>query len=269
MLFFVISCSAPKKPEGLILKVQFQPEKTYSITTIRGTETTVSYSGEDIAMRKLKSMHVQNPTISKVKTKTEAELVTGKKSELGKIPVVLTYKKILSLDDQNEIPEGTVIKGEITGKDLPAFNTVVSGLSGFDQKIKLLETIRKSFEQFNFPEKELNIGDEFSTDRPVSIPMQNSTIEIIVTTTCKLTAISNHVAEFDLNQTYLMTPVMLDNTFTGKGSGQGKFTYDITNSMVTDYSLKTILDINKKLDYYQFDLKTVNEFSQQIKPEKK
>ncbi|MDP3180760.1 MAG: hypothetical protein Q8M67_03005, partial [Bacteroidota bacterium] len=156
------SCSTPPKPEGLILKVQFQPENAYSITTIRGTETVITYSGQDIAMRKLKSMGVKNPTISKVRTKTDAELVTGKSSADSSFQVSLTYQKIMSLDDKNEIPEGTVVKGEIKGEALPAFNKVVSNTLSIDQRIKLLQTVQNTFEQFKFPEQRLKIGDQFS-----------------------------------------------------------------------------------------------------------
>jgi len=169
------SCSKPRQ-EGLVLKVQYQPEKTYCITTIRGTETVITYSGQDIAMRKLKSMQVKNPTISKVKTKTDTELVTGKKSTGTSFPVSLTYKRTMSLDGKNEIPEGTVVKGEIKDEHLPTFHLVTSGILDYDQKAQLLQAVRKNFEQLDFPEHRLKIGDQFSTDHPASMPMEGSTI---------------------------------------------------------------------------------------------
>ncbi|HCY41426.1 MAG TPA: hypothetical protein DHV48_08745, partial [Prolixibacteraceae bacterium] len=108
LLITQFSCNAPK-PEGLILKIQYKPEKTYSISTIRGTETVITYSGEDVAMQKLKSRNIKNPTISRVKTKSTTELVTGKKTTSLSFPVSLIYKETLSLDGKNEIPEGTEI----------------------------------------------------------------------------------------------------------------------------------------------------------------
>lgn len=58
---------------------------------------------------------------------------------------------------------------------------------------------------------------------------------------------------------------MKDNSFTGSGSGKGQLSFDIVNCLIIDYSIKTELEMNKKLDYYEFDLKTMNEFSQQTK----
>lgn len=59
-----------------------------------------------------------------------------------------------------------------------------------------------------------------------------------------------------------MTPKIMDNSFTGSGSGKGQLSYDVVNCLITDYSINTELKMNKKLDYYEFDLKTINEFSQ-------
>ncbi len=262
LLLSQFSCSTPPKPEGLILKVQYQPGKTYNISTIRGTETVITYSGQDIAMRKLKSMRIKNPTISKVKTKTDTELVTGKRSEDNSFPVSLTYKKTMSLDGKNEIPEGSEVKGEITGEKLPTFSKVSSATLSIDQKNQLLQTVQNTFEQFKFPEQRLKIGDQFSTDRPTEMAMEGSKIDIVVTTAYKLISIKNDIAQFDLSQSYQMTPKIMDNSFTGNGNGKGQLTYDIGNSLITDYSIKTELGMNKKLDYYEFDLKTINEFSQ-------
>ena len=71
-LLFNVSCNTPK-PEGLIFNVHFLPAHTYNLSTIRGSETVITYSGEKFAMQKLKSMKVQNPTVSKVRTKTDTD----------------------------------------------------------------------------------------------------------------------------------------------------------------------------------------------------
>jgi hypothetical protein len=168
----------------------------------------------------------------------------------------------MSLDGKNEIPEGSVVEGEITGDQLPTFSKVSSATLDIDQKNQLLKTVQNTFEQFKFPEQQLKIGDQFSTNRPMEMAMEGSTIDIVVTTTYKLLSIKNGLAQFDLSQSYQMTPKTMDNSFTGSGSGKGQLNYKIENSLITDYSIKTELEMNKKLDYYEFDLKTVNEFSQ-------
>ena len=262
LLLIQFSCSTPTpKPEGLNLRVQFQPETKYLVSTIRGTETVITYSGQEIAMKELKRMNIKNPTISKVKTKTDTEMLTGERLKDGKFPISIKYNKTISLDGQNEIPEGTLIFGEIINDQLPTFNTV-SGTLNFDQQTQLLEIVRNTFDQFKFPEKLLKIGDQFSMDRPASLPMEGSEIKTVISTTYKLLRINNGMAQFEISQEYKMDPVMMDNSFIGKGNGKGQLNYDIANSLISDYSIKTELVMNKKLDYFEFDLKTINEFSQ-------
>jgi hypothetical protein len=261
LLLISFSCKQPK-PEGFKLNVQFQPEKTYRISTIRGTETVITYSGEGFAMKKLKSMKVQNPTISSVRTKTDTELETGKDLAGTGFPVKLTYIRTMSLDGKNQLPEGTAVHGEISESHLPVFSQVISESIDFDQKEQLLQTINATFEQFKFPENSLKIGDEFSIDRPTVIRMEQSDIETIVTTNYKLTGIENGVAVFELSQMYKMTPQTLDNSFVGEGHGKGKMLYDVNNQIISDYSIKTEITMNKKLDYFEFDLKTTSEFTQ-------
>jgi hypothetical protein len=263
ILLICFACSKPTpKPAGLMMKVQYQPESKYLISMIRGTETVITYSGQPIAMQKLKSMNIKNPTISKVKTKNDTELVTGARLKDKSYPATLIYKKTKSLDGQNEIPEGTFVYGTIKNGHLPAFQAIASDLLDVDQKSQLMKMVTNTFEQFDFPEKQLKIGEQFSMDRPVSLPIEGSVIETVITTTYKLLGIKNGTAQFSISQTYLMSPKMMDNSFKGIGKGNGELTYSMNDSIVTDYNIKTELDMNKKLDYFEFDLKTINEFSQ-------
>lgn len=267
LIFIQFACGSPRKDE-LILKIKYQPAKKYILSTIRGTETVLTYSGEEIAMKEIQRKRIPNPTISKIKTKSDAELQTGALASGTNIPVSLKYLKTLSLDGENEIPSGTILTGSIAGNNQPTFNSVNSEQLDNSQKLNLLETVRNAFEQLNFPEKSLKIGDQFTTNRNTSIPMQLSVIEMVVTTTYKLVSIKNDQAEFDLIQNYLMTPQRMDNTFTGTGSGKGYIYYNIKDCLISDYSVKTELVMNKRLDYFGFELVAKNEFSQTTRMEK-
>lgn len=260
---FLLSCHTSRLPESVLLKVNFQPGKTYSISTLRGSETVVTYSGEDFAMRKLKSMHVKNPSTSGIRTKTETELSVGKNTS-GTCPVELVYKRSMSFDGKNVVPEGTVITGILDSGNMPGFKTVESGNLTIDRRIKLLQALKNTFDQFRFPEKQLKVGDTVSFSLPLSMEIEGSGIETVVTTTCKLIHFDAKTAQFDLAQNYRMTPQMMNNSFSGTGTGTGKMTYDMVNQFISDYSIHTELSMNKKLDYFEFDLKTTGEFSQQV-----
>ena len=264
VLLIGISCSKPK-PEGVILKLKYQPESKYLISTIRGTETVMTYSGQEIAMKKLKSMNIKNPTITKVNTKTETEVVTGKVLKDLSYPISLTYKKTNNLDGGNEVPEKTIVFGTIKNGQIPTFHTIASDILDFDQKTQLMQIVRNSYEQFEFPAKRLKIGEQFSMDHTISIPMEGSVIETVITSTYKLVGSKNGIAQFKISQSYKMSPKMMDNSFQGTGDGNGSITYNLKDSLIVAYSLQTSLEMKKKLDYFEFDLKTSNDFSQTTK----
>ncbi len=255
LIFF--SCSSPKKPESVDFKVHFQAGKTYAISTIRGSETVINYSGEDFAMRKLKSMRVQNPTTSSIRTKTDTELDVDENS------VELSYKKTMSLDGKSQVPEGTVVEGILGAQGLPVFSTVVSSDLSIDQRIKLLQTIQNTFDQLRFPEKQMKPGDTISVTQIQSMTIEGSEVETRIVTTAKLLSFDESTAQFALTQSYEMTPKLLDNSFSGTGNGTGKMSYDLANQFISEYAVQSEIDINKKLDYFGFDLKNKSEFAQQ------
>jgi hypothetical protein len=149
LLLIGFSCGKPK-PEGVVLKLKYQPESKYLISTLRGTETVMTYSGQDIAMKKLKSMNITNPSISKVNTETETQVVTGEVLKDQSYPISLTYKKTSNLNGENEVPEGTIVYGTIKNGQMPTFHTIASDALDFDQKAQLMEMVRNSYEQFEF-----------------------------------------------------------------------------------------------------------------------
>lgn len=256
LIFF--SCSGPKKPEAVDFSVYFQPKKTYAISTIRGSETVITYSGEDFAMRKLKNMQVQNPTKSNIRTKADTELAVDENS------VELTYKKTMSLDGKSQIPEGTVVQGILGVQGLPVFRTVISSDLSIDQRIKLLQTIQNTYDQIRFPAKQMKPGDTISVRQMQTMTIEGSEVETRIVTIAKLLSFDERTAQFSLTQTYEMTPQLLDNSFSGTGSGTGKMSFELANHFISAYSIQSQIDIKKKLDYFGFDLKTQSEFAQSI-----
>lgn len=252
----LFSCTSTKKPEGILFKVHFLPDQKYSLSTIRGSETVITYSGQDIAMRKLRSMKVKNPTTSSIRTKADTKLLIGQNS------CELAYIRTMSLDGKNQVPEGTVVKGVLDSKNLPVFKTIDSHELTIDQRIKLLQTVQNTFNQFRFPEKQMKVGDTISVRQQLSMIIEGSEIETLVTTTCKLIEFNNSLAQFDLTQNYQMTPSMMDNSFTGKGAGKGKMSYNIAEQFISEYSINTDVNLSKKLDYFEFDLNMKSEFQQ-------
>lgn len=255
------SCIAPVQ-DSVTLKIQYQPETRYNQTTERTSQTVIKYTGPAISLQRLKDRGVQNPTISTKKIQKEYLLKTGKIIDGKNFPFTVEVIRAINSDGKKDISDGAIFHGQCSVGDMPVFDSVV--LAGLDEKYKmsLLQTLQNTFSQRSFPEKKLKIGEQFSTEYPLSIPMEGSTVEMVVTTNYKLIRISNGTANFDVSQEYTMSPTMLDNSFKGTGNGKGQLLYDSANNIALINTLDTEIEINKKLDSFDFNLKTKAGFIQ-------
>ena len=257
--------SCTKHPQdSLTFRIKYKPDTKYNQTTERTSQSVIKYSGPEKSLQKLKSMGKKNPTAVSRKTLTETVLKTGRM--IGEdCPVSLEYINTISSDNVKEIPDGTILKGLCMQCNKPVFNSIKS--EGQDDKYKsaILQSVQNTYAQFSFPEKKLKIGEEFTVDSSRSMPMDGSKIEIAIVTHYKLISILNNLANFDISQDYTLNSVLINNSFKGTGSGKGTMVYDITNTIILNYTLNTEMEINKNLDSFAFNLNAKSGFIQTTK----
>ena len=261
ILLVQFSCARPPQ-DSVTFKIQYQPEMKYNQTVERTTNTLIKYMGSQKALQQLKERGLQNPTISNKKSKTEWVLKTGKLVDETDFPVTVEYVIRVSNDGKNGIPVKANMSGKFLSDHLPVFDIVVS--DGLDEKHKLalLQSLQNTFTQLSFPEKIVKIGEQFTIENPSSIPMEGSTVDMEVTTNYQLISITEGIAHFDISQKYTMNPKLKDNSFKGSVTGNGHLVYDIAHTIVLNYTLDTEMDITKKLDSFDFELKTRSEIIQ-------
>ena len=258
ILLVQFSCTKPPQ-DSLTFKIQYQPEKKYNCTSERVTNSIIKYSGKQKSLQKLKSMGLQNPTFSNKKSHAEWVLKTGKRVDETEFPVTVDYVITVNNDGQKRIPVKANFSGKFLSDNMPVFNSIVS--DGLDEKDKdekttLLKLLQSTFTQLSFPGKKVKIGEQFSIENPSSIPMEGSTVEVAVTTNYKLISISEGIAQFDISQQYALNPKLMDNSLNGSVTGKGHLVYDIAHTIVLNYTLDTEMRIHKKLDSFEFELKT-------------
>lgn len=264
ILLVQFSCTKPPQ-DNVTFKIQYQPEKKYNQTVERTTNTVIKYMGPGKALKKLKERGLQNPTTSNKKSQTEWVLKTGKLMDKTDFPVTVEYVITVSNDGQKGTPVKANLSGKFLSDHLPVFNSIVSDGLDEKQKMALLQSLQNTFTQLSFPEKKVKIGEQFTIENPYSLPMEGSTIEMEVTTNYKLISISEGIAHFDITQKYTMNPKIMDNSFKGSVSGKGHLVYDMAHTIVLNYTLDTEMNITKKLDSFDFELKTSSEIIQTTK----
>ena len=265
VLLFVFACTNTNQPKDdrLFFSVKIKPEQKYTISSKNSFTTEVRYEGKEKAMNKLRSMGVKNPNILSRASQSEMVLKTEKLLD-NYIPVKLQIAKSSGNEAQPDISQGMIVNGESVNGNMPEFTSIASGKSPvIDEKV-FLQSLQSNFSRLALPEKRMNIGEQFTVESTLTIPMEKSHVEIAVSTIYKLVSVANGLANFDITQDYQMTQLRMDNSFAGVGEGSGKLSYRSENNMVTSFEMKSRLEINKKLENFLFVLKTKSEFEQKI-----
>lgn len=254
-------CNSQTQKE-VIFKVQYKPETKYNQTIEQTSQANIKYSGSDDFMRKLKDKGVQNPTITNTQSKIETIFKTGKQTNKKTFPITIEFAKSTSSDGKKIIPDGTLIYGYGSNGNMPTLDSIVS--NGLDENFKktLLQTMQSTFAQLSFPEKRVKIGESFSRESPLSIPIAATTLDMTITTTFKLLDIINGIADFDVSSIYTMKSVITKYTIKATGNGKGKMLYDIVNNNFTRYETDTEMKMNLKLENFDMDLDSKSGFIQ-------
>ena len=256
-----LSCLCFSQDE-LTFKVAYKPLTKYSQTIKTTSFTEVTYSGPDEILKILQERGVQNPTITKAESTTESEFNTGAVTDGVHFPLTMTFIKTISSDGKAPFPDGTVIYGQGSINDMPTMDSIVSTGLSEDYKTNLLQAVRSTFSQISFPEMKLKVGEEFTQEKPLSIPIAGINVEMSITTKYKLISIINRVGNFNIIQTYTLQTTNTEYPIKAIGNGKGSLQYDISNSNYISYQLDTDIDINMELKRFNLGVKSKSGYIQ-------
>ncbi|MGE5393421.1 MAG: hypothetical protein ACM3P1_01690 [Candidatus Saccharibacteria bacterium] len=256
LVVMLISCT--KAPiDSFSLKVRYLPQTNYNYSSEQTIHSEITYSGKEKSLKELKKRGIQNPTVINKNSTTGAIIRTGKLEEdHSEFPVKVEYTSVVTNNGIKAAPVNAVFHGKCFTDSIPVFDVAVANTMDKQSKMHLLESWQQSISQFSFASHKLKVGEEYVTKEPSAIPMEGSMIDMMVTTSYKLTSIKNNIADFDISQQYALNPKLLDNSFQGTVKGHGHLVYDIEHSMVMNHTLDTEMELIKKLDSFEFHLKT-------------
>lgn len=240
----------------------YSPETSYHQTTINSSDYEVLYSGSDFFLETLKQKEIPNPTEIKNSFNLETLSKTGKIDKNGKFPITIEYLKSIDANGKTIIPNGTLLYGKTSLSNMPEIDSIVS--KGMEENFKnvILQTVKSTFSQLVMPQKKLKIGESFTQENPLTLPIAGINIEMLITTTYNLKSMNSKDAFFDIIQTYTMK--MSDNRFetSGAGIGKGNLIYNIPNHFISENTLKMDLNLDLKHTNFALQLKSKTDFKQ-------
>lgn len=266
LFIYTTTLSFGQSNQTLDFKIRFTPQTIYNQTMANSASYELTYEGSEEFLNTLKSTGVKNPTITKSSVDVESVFKTGKINAEGNFPVVIEYVKSLDNKGNNIIPNGTLIYGKGSTSSLPKMDSIVA--KGLDEASKnmIFEIVKSSFAQLALPEKKIKIGEAFSQESPITIPIGALNIDMSITTIYKLMSIVDKNAYFDINQVYTanISSENLNNIIVS-GTGTGKMTYDIPNYFASESVVDMKLMFDLKQDEFSIKLNSATSIKQTAK----
>lgn len=243
--------------QSIIFKIALQPSKIYTSTMNTLIDVSMDMKGTPEAMKTLKAKNVQLPMIIKGNNDMEYKTATGVLNETQQgLPVIITYTKINNTRSMNgkpmPVPRNPLLDDKIYGQ-FTGGKFKIDSISGANDQLKemLLKTMSSVMNQVKFPDKALTIGDSFTQEMPIALPIPGVSAQFIIKMIYKLTSITDDLAYFDLDESATFNisgdaqlPIGVAGEGSGKGSGKcifnikGGFISVVESSLTYNYNIK-------------------------------
>lgn len=231
-------------------KIQYEPSTNYSATMTTTSTTILKYEGTEEIIEKLIKKGYTNPSTIESEQVVSATTKTNKYKDSENFPItfeILTSKSIQKrngeiVDKQESQPKNIKLYGNCSKEG----KTKIDSVSGENMD----EALKNSFIQIfssidnivSFPEKCLRVGDTFTQDSPIDIPISGfEPIKMKIISKYTLTKKEGKLAYFQVEQKYTLTNSYEKIQISASGTGEGSMTVDTDKNYLTSNISKTEL----------------------------
>lgn len=229
--------------------MQIVPKHDYALLMKMNLNVEMNVTGDWAMIKQMKGAGQAFPMVMLMETGTTGDIKTGAINPANKIPFTMTMQTQ---------PSKMTMNGKETPIPMPATNETIFGTYTTDGKMTLDSIAGKKIDDLtkatmikmidgmkaavNFPTTPMKIGDTFTQDTPMDLPIAGMASKINSKTTFKLVSIDNNKAYFDL--TYDLSMDMNGSAIAMKmaGGGDGKMVYDIVASYPT--AMQSNMNVN-------------------------
>lgn len=261
IIVFALLCQFVSSQNSVDLKLTYKPEKEYLISLVMKSNNEIKYSGSKEILEELEAEGIQNPTNTNSNLSLNSSFTTGKLKN-GEFPVIIKYGKSEDHEGKEIIPLGTTIYGNCKLDGLPKLDSIVSKNMNEELKKNLFALVNNTFSKIILPNQTIKIGETITLTNPLSMPIANTNVDMIITTNYKLISIKDNIGYFDITNDIKMTTTINDQNISASGSGIGKLIYDINENFYTD--METNYGIKMKIEVENITLNLTSNSYQKI-----
>jgi len=246
-----------KAQQSATFKMKYLPDHKYTTDLTMGMDLNVNMTGNQAIIDKLTAQGITLPLALKLNVNLNGDITSGKKAADNSFPLMIN----LALGDLSVNIGGNVmnpLKGKNIGVKVYAHDTpdgkIQADSSFVNDKKDTAKTAMNGVltsmqKQIKFPDHPLKVGESFTQEVPMNLPMTGkmglSFTKTTVKTTYTLVSIAGGKANFDISQTMDLELTVKTAKATLTGDGTGKLVYGIADNypLSLDDNLKMKLNV--------------------------
>ncbi len=254
LLITAFSASAQK---SVLFKIKYKPKHNYAYDILSDVNMLMTFKGDSLTLDSMKAKGAPGAMNMVMQNKMQMNVLTDGAKKDGTFPVTMSLEKVSSKASMNgkemTLPGNTGAAqtfsgvGKADGK-LRIDSVHIAGVDAATKK-SLIDMMNTMQEQVKFPEKPLHIGESFTQDIPMNMPIAGTVMNVTVKSVYKLISIKADAAFFDIDQSAIFNTEIQGKKMTMQGKGTGKMEYSIKNSFISnmtgDLALNYLMDLGK------------------------
>ncbi|RYY36439.1 MAG: hypothetical protein EOP46_06480 [Sphingobacteriaceae bacterium] len=263
--------------KSVLFKMNYKPQHTYTSTIGMNMDMEMDFEGDSANLAKIKESGQKLPMLMQMQMDMTTVMLTAQSKD-NSIPLTISYDKINSVVKMNgnmlPSPPSPLLNQKILGKvinDKLQFDSIPGKALKTAEKEAMTSMINNLISSIKFPEKPLTVGDTFTQDVPMALPIAGNNFDMKVKVIYKLMEIKNDIAYFDFDQSLLADMNTSENMLMHmSGKGAGKMEYSIKDSFYknTTSTIDITYSMNIKEMIMKGKAKMNSIYSVDIKPSK-
>lgn len=250
--------------QEITFNLNYVPNRDYKQQISQTQDLIMKFSGPSDMIRSLEENGLSNPTVNKTTTVSEVTMTTGSEEANGSFPFTITFESMFDQSGRSIIPEGTRITGSATRTSMPKLDSISNTTLDPEFKKGMMETMKAMMSQLELPSRSLRVGEKFTEEKPLEIPMVGESLKMTIALTYKLKSVKGNLAYLDVD-----TKLTMDTNLEGfenqsKGWGTGSIVYDTQAQFISRYDNVLEMSMKGKIENVKMTIESKVEFHQVV-----
>ena len=242
-----------KAQQEVLFKVQYLPEKMYKSHMVNTTAMEMNFKGDSAKLKQMASNGLKLPMQMELVQNMDMVTKTGAIRTDKQIPITVNYDKVVVSQKLNgkEMPYNDMLSGiKIEGRTKDGGQILIDSIYGnlpSAMKKVMADMVQNMQKSIVFPSHPLKVGDKFSQEAPMAIPLGKTPMKMVVKMNYTLKEVKDQKAYFDLSQFLTLDFSIKEANADATGQGIGSMVYDLKSNFIISSDSNINMDLKMSM----------------------